>query len=265
MLQKAALNLCCLDQVAQEKIWRDFYRSLEHLVMFFCTIPDIQIAGNSYVIIDRIEVRQGSAMSRILKVSRLEGLTDGVFAIAMTILALDMHIPFGTVPPDQLHHLMTGIYFKLLIYGGSFIILGTLWVAMNFQMGLLERLNRPYLWCHVFYLMTICVVPFSSSLIAGFTSSRVSIMFYALNLLCASIMQLIICECAHYYHLNRDIYTPAVRRAVLQRIFVAPPFYLASLMMAYWDTSIAFLLLILPTLIYIVPGYVDRFDKEVDN
>ena len=131
-------------------------------------------------------------MSRILKVSRLEGLTDGVFAIAMTILALNLHVPSENIPHSQLSHIMPSVYLNLLIYGGSFIILGTLWVAMNFQMGLLNHLNRPYLWCHVFYLMAVCVVPFSSSLVATYHDSYISITFYAINLLFASLTQLII-------------------------------------------------------------------------
>lgn len=200
-------------------------------------------------------------MSRILKISRLEGLTDGVFAIAMTILALNLHVP-SDIPHDHLSLLMPGIYFNLLIYAGSFIILGTLWVAMNFQMGLLNHLNRPYLWCHVFYLMAICVVPFSASLAADFRDSYISITFYAINLLCASFMQFVISECAHLYHLNRDIYNASVRRAIVQRIFVAPPCYIAALIIARWHMSLAFIFLIAPTIIYIVPGYVDFFDKE---
>jgi uncharacterized membrane protein len=202
-------------------------------------------------------------MSLILKVSRLEALTDGVFAIAMTILALNLHVPSQNIPHSELSLIMPTVYLNLIIYAGSFIILGTLWVAMNFQMGLINHLNRPYLWCHVFYLMTICVVPFSSSLVASYPDSFISITFYVINLLCASLMQFIICECARIYKLNRDIYTPLVHRAIVQRIFVAPPFYIASFIIANWNTSIAFIFLIVPTLIYIVPGYVDKFDKKI--
>src|SRR5665213_1213192 len=116
-------------------------------------------------------------MNRILKVTRLEALSDGIFAIAMTILVLDMRLPAGAVPPDQWHALITGVYFRLLIFIGSFIILGTLWIAMTFQMGLLERINRPYLWTQVFYLMGVCVVPFSSSFVAGHPNAPDSISF----------------------------------------------------------------------------------------
>jgi uncharacterized membrane protein len=201
-------------------------------------------------------------MNRLLKVSRLEGLTDGIFAVAMTILVLDLRLPAGAVDSTHLHFFLNGIYLKLFIYSGSFIILGTLWIAMNFQFGILDHLNRTYLWCNIFYLMAICIVPFSASLVAAFPNNETSITFFAMNLLCCSLGQLLISECARIYHLNGPRYTPAIRRAVLQRISVGPPFYIFSIVLASVNTTIAFIILIIPPLVYMIPGYVDQFDRE---
>lgn len=196
----------------------------------------------------------------LLKISRLEGLTDGVFAIAMTILALDLRLPQGIHDQSLFIIMQNDVLIKLYIYIGSFIILGTLWVAMNFQLGLLEHLNRTYLWANIFYLMVICVVPFSASLVGAFPNSPVSISFYAVNLMCASMGQLLIWKCARVFNLNQDLCTPAISRAVLQRIFVAPVFYILSLFLVRWNTTLAFILLIAPTLIYMIPGKVDKYE-----
>src|SRR5579864_9283262 len=93
--------------------------------------------------------------THLLKISRIEGLTDGVFAIAMTILVLDLRLPPNLQINNLFHVLQNQILFKLYIYIASFILLGTLWVAMNFQFGLLDRLNREYLWANIFYLMVV--------------------------------------------------------------------------------------------------------------
>ncbi len=196
----------------------------------------------------------------ILKVSRLEGLTDGIFAIAMTILILDLRLPSDIKTTNLVAHLQSTILIKLIIYMGSFIILGTLWIAMNFQLGLLERVNRPYLWSNVLYLMLICIVPFSASLLAAYPTHIASLSFYAINLICASMGQLLTILCAHAYHLNRDIYTAAIRQAVIRRIFIAPIFYMAALIIAHHNITIACVFLITPTLLYILPGRVDKFD-----
>lgn len=202
------------------------------------------------------------ATIHLLKISRLEGLTDGIFAIAMTILILNLHIPIQLDPNNLLPFIKQDILANLFIFIGSFIILGTHWVAMNFQIGLLDHLNRPYLWCHLFYLMTICIVPFSASLLGIYPKNIDSIYFYAINLLFASLGQLIILFAGIYFNLNKEISTPAIRRATLQRIFVAPPFYVVSIILSYWNITGAFILLVAPTLIYIIPGKIDKHESK---
>ncbi len=196
----------------------------------------------------------------LLKVSRLEGLTDGVFSIAMTILILDLRIP-SFISQDLMKILEHDTFYRLLIYAESFIILGTLWVAMNFQLGLLQRINRPYLWTNISYLMIICIIPFSVNLVGSFPKSVTSISVYAVNLLFTSFSQILIFSCARYFKLNKDICTPAITHAVISRIAVGPFFYIASLILAHWNTHAAFILLIAPTIIYIFPGMIDRYES----
>jgi uncharacterized membrane protein len=200
------------------------------------------------------------ATTHLLKISRLEGLTDGIFAIAMTILVLDLHIPRDLAVNMLLHVMKSEVFFRIYVYVASFAILGTLWVAMNFQLGLLERLNRVYLWTNIFYLMVICVVPFSASLIGAYPTNPESITFFAVNLLFASLGQFLTAQCSYYYKLNKSFYHAALRNAVLRRIFFAPPFYIAAMFMAHWHTDIAFILLFTPILAYMIPGRVDTYE-----
>lgn len=196
----------------------------------------------------------------LLKISRLESLSDGIFAIAMTILILDLRLPPGTTAdtlPMVFHQL---IVMKLFIYAGSFITLGTLWVAMNFQLGLLDKLIRQYLWANIYLLMVICVIPFSAILLAGYSTVPLAIDFYATNLLCASVGQLLTIQCAHYYKLNKPVYNEAVRSAIIKRIFFAPPFYIVAILIARWNVLVAFTCLLIPTAAYLLPGKVDKFE-----
>lgn len=200
----------------------------------------------------------------LLKLSRFESLTDGVFAIAMTILILDLHLPLG-LDFSQLNSLLKSeIVERILIYAGSFIILGTQWIAMNFQQGFLDHINRPYLWTNIFYLMIVCIIPFSASLLGLYPHSYASILFYAVNLIFANVGQAMTWYCSHYFKLNSDVYTPYARKVVSLRIIVAPIFYVASLFIALWSTKLAFLALIAPPLIYIIPGKVDSVENHRD-
>lgn len=201
------------------------------------------------------------ASMHLLKVSRLEGLTDGIFAIAMTIMVLNLHVPMYLGSKHSLPLIQPEIYTNLFIYVGSFIILGTHWIAMNFQLGLIGHLNRIYLWANIYYLMVICVVPFSANLLGAYPHNISSIKFYAVNLLCSSLGQLLTLECGHYFGLYKiDIYSAAIHRAARRRIFVAPIFYISSLVVAHWNISMAFILLVLPTIIYTIPGKIDHYE-----
>lgn len=200
----------------------------------------------------------------ILKVSRLESLTDGIFAIAMTILVLNVGVSSTITAPTIAAHLQNEVAHKLFIYAGSFIILGTYWVGMNFQLGFLERVNRLYLWANIFFLMFVCVLPFSASLLGNFRHAPLSICFYAFNIMVMSLIQLFLWWYARLFKLNAETVSHAdiVSRSIYRRICVAPFFYIAALLLTYWNTDVAFIALVAPPLIHIFPGAVDRYAKK---
>lgn len=202
------------------------------------------------------------ACIHLLKISRLEGLTDGIFAIAMTIMVLNLHVPAHIATTDVLPLIKSDLYTNLIIYVGSFVILGTHWIAMNFQLGLLERLNRAYLWANMFYLMVICVIPFSANLFGDYPNSADSVNFYTCNLLLSSLGQLVVLHTARHYGLNKSIYTKEIYRATMDRILLAPIFYLVAILVSSYNVKLAFALLVAPTFMYIFPGKIDRYEMH---
>lgn len=187
-----------------------------------------------------------------LKVRRLEALTDGIFAITMTILVLELRLPFDVTDSNLWLNLKMIITGKLFIYAGSFIILGTQWIGITVQHGFLEHINRPYIWANIFYLMTICLVPFSVNIVGNFLYEPIAISFYAFNLIFASIGWLLTWQCAYYYRLNGVNHSIEIHQAVLRRILITPLFYFVSLILAHWNTMIAFLILIAPPLFHMI-------------
>lgn len=197
----------------------------------------------------------------ILKISRLESLTDGIFAIAMTILIFNLHIPSQLREQSLWTVLSHDTFEKLGIYAGSFIILGTQWIGTYFQLGFLERVNRIYLWFNVFWLMLICIVPFSASLLVDYPDSPISISFYAVNLILVTLSRFFCWEYACHFKLNHPSH-PIASRSIVQRLIMAPVFYMAAPFVAYWNTHFAFVLLIAPPLIHLIPGKVDQYLEQ---
>ena len=105
-----------------------------------------------------------------LTTKRIEGLTDGVFAIAMTLLVLTLEIP------EPLAENTTGMLAKLLIsqrhklfnYVLSFILLALFWIIHHRQFHLVKRTDHQHLWLNVFILMFVALIPFSTSLLGDY-------------------------------------------------------------------------------------------------
>jgi len=115
---------------------------------------------------------------------RLAALSDGVFAFAMTVLALDLHVPaaFTIHSEAELGRALVELSPRLLTYLMSFLTLGIFWVGQNTQHDLLERSERGYAWIHIAFLMAVTLVPFSTSLLAEFIAYRTALFVYWFNI-----------------------------------------------------------------------------------
>ena len=108
------------------------------------------------------------------EVGRIAALSDGLFAIAATILVLDFHTPEPTdihSEADLLRALATSAP-RLLPWLLSLLTLGIFWLGQQTQLSQLERSNRDLTWLHFVFLAVVTVLPFSARLLADFLEYR---------------------------------------------------------------------------------------------
>jgi uncharacterized membrane protein len=110
-------------------------------------------------------------------VERLAALSDGVFAVAMTLLVLDLRAPAAeAIHSDQeLWRALVLIAPRLLMYVMSFMTLGIFWVGQQTQLNHMENSSRGLSWLHLVFLFGVSILPFSTSLLAEFTAYRVAL------------------------------------------------------------------------------------------
>ena len=116
---------------------------------------------------------------------RIEALTDGIFAIAMTLLVLTLDIPEAKtelIQTVELHRMLIGQMHKFFNYALSFLLLAIFWVKHHQQFHFIKRTNRKHLWINIVTLMFIALIPFSTSLIGDYNDDRVAEFFFASNL-----------------------------------------------------------------------------------
>src|SRR4051812_3177908 len=84
-------------------------------------------------------------------VERLNALSDGLFAIAMTLLLLELHVPepTGVHNEGELVHALMAFLPRLAVCVMSFLTLGIFWIGQQSQLGQLARSDRDVTWLHI--------------------------------------------------------------------------------------------------------------------
>jgi uncharacterized membrane protein len=118
---------------------------------------------------------------------RLTALSDGLFAVAMTLLVLDLRVPVSTAGSAYSEHGLWGALLKLgpsfAAYLLSFTMLGTFWLAQHTLLSILGRCDRTLTWINLGFLFVVSLLPFSAALLAHYVHLRLAVGVYWLNIL----------------------------------------------------------------------------------
>ncbi|HTX35176.1 MAG TPA: TMEM175 family protein [Bryobacteraceae bacterium] len=181
-------------------------------------------------------------------VERLAALSDGVFAVAMTLLVLDLRAPAMEAIHSErdLWAALAALAPRLLMYVLSFMTLGIFWVGQQTQLNYLARSDRSLSWIHIVFLFAISVMPFSTSLLAQFTEYRLALVIYWINILLIGAVLYVSWVCAVGSGLVMEDMTSETSSAIKRRILIAQALYafgaLLCVINTYW--SIAFIVLV---------------------
>jgi len=103
-----------------------------------------------------------------LKPSRIEALTDGVFAIAMTILVLELAIPnfIGThTAGEEVPRNFVEMIPEFYVYALGFVVLGIYWTLHRFMFHFIKRSDGALIWLNILFLMFASAVPFTTAVL----------------------------------------------------------------------------------------------------
>jgi uncharacterized membrane protein len=116
---------------------------------------------------------------------RLAALSDGIFAVAMTLLVLDLHIPSAAQVHSEreLFVALGALGPQWIAYGMSFLTLGIFWAGQQTQINHIAEGTRDLTWIHLGFLFAITLLPLSTRLLAEFITYRGALGIYWLNIL----------------------------------------------------------------------------------
>jgi uncharacterized membrane protein len=128
---------------------------------------------------------RGAPVEAALTKGRLEALADGVFAIVMTLLVLDLRVPelAGSPAGAELARRLLELWPQFLAYVVSFLVLGIFWINHHFMLEQIKRSNSRLAWLNILFLMFVALVPFSTSMLGRYRLEQATAIAYGLNLL----------------------------------------------------------------------------------
>jgi uncharacterized membrane protein len=168
--------------------------------------------------------------------SRVEAFSDGVFAIAITLLIIDVRPPHSA--PGELAGDLLSIWPSYAAYVVSFAIIGIIWVNHHDIFKRIVAIDRPLLFLNLFLLLTVAFLPFPTVLLADYlrsgTNSHIAAAVYSVNMTVIGLAFI-----AMWTHLMRvpalldpEVGAEGARRA-RQSAAIGPALYALSIPLAF--------------------------------
>lgn len=192
--------------------------------------------------------------------TRLESLTDGIFSAVMTVLGLNLTLPYitatGNVPLPPLDEIGASI----LIYMLSFFILAVFWVGHHIAFHYVRRTDRTLIWLNNLFLLFIGLVPLSTALLGRHDRERATLIAYGLNLLAVQfLLYASVWYATLHHHLVDAGLDPIIIKSARQRILLGPCLSTAAILLSFVDPLISLGTYLVFPVIFILPGRLDAF------
>ena len=124
------------------------------------------------------------------ELDRIVFFSDAVFAIAITLLVLDIHVP--EIPErlvdEQLPGRLLALWPKYLSYVLSFVVILMYWMAHHITFRAIKRYDRTLIWLNSLFLMCIAFLPFPTSLIGEYGDNQLAVAIYAASVAVARLL-----------------------------------------------------------------------------
>jgi len=186
--------------------------------------------------------------------SRLEAFSDGVIAIIITIMVLEMKVPHGAEWAD-----LQGLWPVLVSYALSFVFVGIYWVNHHHMIHMVKKVNGRVLWANLYLLFWLSLVPFVTAWMGENHFARNPTVLYGVNALMAAIAYTKLlkeCRAANGTDnlLGASARGPGEHKGRLSLAMYA----LAILAATYWHTTVSLVLFALVSFMWFIP------DKRIE-
>lgn len=201
-----------------------------------------------------------------MSTSRLEAFSDGVFAIAATLLVLDLHVQSRV--PGHLASALGHEWPHYATFAVSFLTIGIIWVNHHGQFHRIQKVDRPLLFLNLALLMFVVLIPFPTDLLAGYlhagSDQHVAAAVYSGTMLA---MGLCFAASWRYASSRGHLLTRAISKrelsALIRRNAIGQCIYVLALGLAFVSAPVSLGLCALAGIYYVLPGRLPEGDRDI--
>jgi uncharacterized membrane protein len=200
-----------------------------------------------------------------MSTSRIEAFSDGVFAIVITILVLEMHVP--VVQGNDISATLASSLFamapKFLAYVLSFVIVAIWWVKHHLLFNVLKRSDSGLLWVNCLFLLWLSFIPFPTALLGDYPNERLAVMSYGAVSTLAGVSFTWMRFYAFYTaKLVDETIEPRLLRSAMLKSVLNPIAHCIAVLLAFVDTRLSIALYAILPLTFFIPS---KLEKHVSS
>ncbi len=173
---------------------------------------------------------------------RIVFFSDAVFAIAITLLALELHVPEMPIEDvaAQMPHQLVAMAPKIVSFMLSFLIIGSYWVAHHRDFQHIRRFDRRLIWINLLLLMFVAFLPFPTAMLGSYPAQQFTVTLYAGCLALMGFVRAWLWWYAsrNYRLIDRELDSHAIAR-LNRRGLIAPLIFLFSILVAVFNPLVA--------------------------
>ncbi|MEP7037573.1 MAG: TMEM175 family protein [Acidobacteriota bacterium] len=195
-----------------------------------------------------------------LSTSRLEAFSDGVFAIAITLLVLEIKLPHAVGGEHiSLANQLFSQWASYLAYFVSFLMIGIYWVNHHYVFRFYRGTNHVFNLLNIFFLMCISFLPFPTAVISEYIEvageEHIAVMFYAFGLLLPafSFCLMWLYASGDYRLIDRRLDETFVRH-IRRQYSASVLIYSFTVLISWWSWKIGLAACMGLTLLYLLPS-----------
>jgi uncharacterized membrane protein len=215
-----------------------------------------------------VSIGDGSA-GRHNDTGRIEAFSDGVFAIAITLLIIEIGVPHleDEPPGTTLPQALVGLWPSYLGYVISFLQIGVIWANHHNRFRFIERSDHGLLFLNILFLMCVAFIPFPTALLAEYLERTASEretagVIYAGTLAVTAVFFTLLWLYAAANRLVDRNLDPSLVRAMTRRYLLGTVAYLLVFVLAYVNVAASLILIVILALLFVLPEPGDRAGKE---